>query len=126
MRRSRAILFFGSLTLLIIGYLCWAARPFIIRPRVEFAAKVPGKEQKIIKTWLIEFGGFGPEKFDFRRYVLQLMHPYETAMTPAIATFSAGDSYTPEHVVLIRHPKKPYHMRFSIDRMSTKFRVTFH
>lgn len=126
MRRRNAYILIGVLLLSIFAYLLWAARPFLIRPGFVFEDDVPDKEREIVKSWVKESGGYGPERFRWSKYFYLLMRPYEDAVVPAVVEFYERDSYTPNHVVVIKHPYKPYDVRIRYDSMHSEFRATFH
>ena len=130
MRRRNAYLLIGGLLLSIVGYICWAARPFLIRPSMEFSSDMPAKEKKIVNDWIKETGGYGPESFNWGRYLNLLIHPYEKAVLPAVAEFHPkGDrSYSSGHIVRIIHPHKAYHVRIVVDDINNHdtTTITFH
>lgn len=126
MRRRNAYLIIGGLFLSISTYLLWAGRPFLIRPGIVFEPDVPAKEKKIVNEWVKESGGFGPERFRWDRFLHLLTRPYEDGVIPVVAEFSDGDSFTPDHVVRIRHPRKPYTVRITVNRLNSNTSITFH
>ena len=126
MKRRHAYLLIACLLLCIAAYLLWAARPFLIRPGIVFEDNVPYKEREIVKSWVKESGGYGPERFRWDKYLHLLMRPYDDGVVPAVVEFYERDSYTPEHVVVIKHPYKPYDVRITYNSMHSEFRATFH
>lgn len=127
MKRSSAIVLFGSLSLMIIGYLSWCCRPFYIRPNLEFAPTVPDDARDAVNAWVKDSGGYGPEDFTLSRLIANLIYPYDQGVfIPAAVTFIERDPWTNGNGLVINHPCKPYNVRFCKDSNGKWLEPTFH
>lgn len=82
MKKSRMLLLFGGLFLMLVGYVAWCGRTFYLRAPMPDLAKVPAEARTLVLLE-IEAGNLRrPEKFRTKRFTELLMHPYESECQP--------------------------------------------
>lgn len=88
MRKSRALLLFGTLFLLIAGYVAWCGRAFYSQIDVPDLSSWP-ETRPLILSGIDASGMREPEIFSFRRLGELMMHPYEPSQ-PSIGVREDG------------------------------------
>lgn len=76
MKKSRMLLLFGGLFLMLVGYVAWCGRTFYLRAPMPDLARVPAEARPLA---LLEVERLRrPEKFTMRRLGELLMQPYDS------------------------------------------------
>lgn len=90
MRRSRAIALFGTMTLLIVGYVSWCWRSFYIGVDAPALTMFPEDYRPTALAEIEKSGILEPEEFGWRRAKDLLMNPYDS--NPELAYARQGSS----------------------------------
>ena len=78
MKKSRMLLLFGGLFLMLVGYVAWCGRTFYLRAPVPDLAHVPEHARFFVVATIEDSGLRTPEKFTISRLVELLQQPYQT------------------------------------------------
>lgn len=79
MSRSKTVLIFGTLTMLVLGYIGWCWRTFLIGVPAPALTELPEKFRPTALDDLRRSGLLGREKFKWRRAGELLQNPYDTS-----------------------------------------------
>ena len=82
MKRRRAIQLFGSLTIMVVGYVLWCSQRFLIKPDLAFDPDVPTALHDPMREWYEEQDITGPFMFTMERLLENLMHPHDAHVRP--------------------------------------------
>lgn len=78
MKKSRMLLLFGGLFLMLVGYGAWCGRTFYLRPPMPDLARVPAQARELARKGIEESGILRPERLSFERFKWLLAHPYDS------------------------------------------------
>ena len=109
MRKKRATILFGSLLLLVAGYVTWCARPFYMKPPINTlkSAGNPADEAmmaNLINGWRRDTDRFSPAEFDPGVLWRGLLRPWQYQGEPAYVTglhsgrVSLNGEPVPDHI----------------------------
>jgi hypothetical protein len=104
-RRRRAFLVFGSLTLLLAGYAGWCTHWMWMDARVPELLEIPAEYREDAKTAVAEQGltRREPIRFSWKWLWLSLVNPYETPKwRPAVQVFPEKPQGTGARVLSVR------------------------
>lgn len=104
MRRGKAILLFGFMTLALLGYAGWCARFFVMKPGIFFDPAVPPEARQAIHAWCDSPEAPGAELFAWDVYLERLQDPWKKGPTPVLARM-IRDGTT--QGVYVRHWSRP-------------------
>jgi hypothetical protein len=90
MKRSRAIVLFGTMTLLIIGYVTWCWRTFLMGVDAAALTMFPEDYRPTALAEIEKSGILEPEVFQWGRAKELLMKPYDSS--PELAYARQGSS----------------------------------
>jgi hypothetical protein len=76
MKRKRALLLFGSITLLMLGYVAWCARSMYLSVPVPELLELPEEYRADAKAIVVEHGLTGPDSFRWDDFLKRLATPY--------------------------------------------------
>ncbi len=94
MRRKRALLLFGSLAALVLGYAAWCGRTFYLSVPVPALLELPEEYRADARALIEEHGLSAPDPFDRSRFRDLLMRPYESTPQPIlVAQWSNADNF---------------------------------
>lgn len=82
MKKSRMLLLFGGLFLLLVGYVAWCGRTFYFRAPMPDLAHVPVEARALVLDEINEEKLRRPEILTTRRFKNVLMSPYESDVPP--------------------------------------------
>lgn len=82
MKKSRMLLLFGGLLLMLVGYGAWCGRTFYLRSPVPDLDIVPPEARSLALSEIEAVNLRHPEKFTVERFTELLMNPYETGPPP--------------------------------------------
>jgi hypothetical protein len=82
MKKSRMLLLFGGLFLMLVGYVAWCGRTFYLRAAVPDLALVPDEVRALALSEIEAADLRRPEKFTMKRLSELLMHPYASDVPP--------------------------------------------
>lgn len=78
MKKSRMLLLFGGLFLMLVGYGAWCGRTFYLKPPMPDLSRVPIEARELARTGIEESGLLRPDRLSFERFKWLLAHPYES------------------------------------------------
>lgn len=78
MKKSRMLLLFGGLFLMLVGYGAWCGRTFYLRAPVPDLTHVPEHARSFVVATIEDSGLRNPEKFKVSRLVELLSQPYQS------------------------------------------------
>lgn len=78
MKKSRMLLLFGGLFLMLVGYVAWCGRTFYLRAPVPDVAVLPAEARALALAEIEAADLRRPEKFSISRFKHVMMHPYES------------------------------------------------
>ena len=81
MKKKRALLLFGSLAALVLGYVAWCARPMYLSVPVPELLEIPEKHRADVRSLLVKHGLTGPDSFDRDAFFELLSRPYDSEPT---------------------------------------------
>ena len=84
MRRKRAILLFGSLTLSILAYCTWCGRCFYLNPPLELQEGMPKGIASACRDWRSSSDQIQPIDFSWKVFGERLMKPFSDPATVRI------------------------------------------
>jgi hypothetical protein len=94
MKRNRAILLFGSLATLVLGYAAWCGRTFYLSVPVPDLLELPEDYRADARSVIEKHGLTAPERFDRSHFLDLLKHPYASAPKPVtVARWSNADNF---------------------------------
>jgi hypothetical protein len=76
MKKKRAILLFGSLATLVLGYAAWCARPMYLSVPVPELLELPEDVREDAKAIVVRHGLAGPDSFRWDDFIELLAKPY--------------------------------------------------
>lgn len=82
MTKPRALVLFGSLTLMITGYAAWCSRTFWVRVGPPDLSPIPESQRAAALAAVEESGLTKPDPFSWEVMQELLMKPYDTAPRP--------------------------------------------
>lgn len=82
MKKSRMLLLFGGLFLMLFGYVAWCGRTFYLRAPMPDLAQVPVEARTLVLDGIEEGNLRSSEKLTTRRFKKVLMSPYESDVPP--------------------------------------------
>ena len=77
MKKKRALLLFGSLAVLVLGYIAWCARPMYLSVPVPELLELPEDVREDARSVIVKHGLSRPDSFRFREFVGLLAKPYD-------------------------------------------------
>lgn len=78
MKRSRAILLFGLMSIVVGGYFAWCARGFYLLAEMPDLSDVPTDALSLVQQEIERSGLRRPEEFDFEMFWDRLGDPYDS------------------------------------------------
>jgi len=78
MKKSRMLLLFGGLFLMLVGYVAWCGRTFYLRPQMPDLSRLPVEAQELARLGIAEAGFLRPERLSFNRFKWLIARPYES------------------------------------------------
>jgi hypothetical protein len=78
MKKSRMLLLFGGLFLMLVAYVAWCGRTFYLRPQMPGLMRVPVEARELARAGIEESGLLRPERLSIERFKRLLAHPYES------------------------------------------------
>ena len=112
MKKSRMLLLFGGLLLMLVGYLAWCGRTFYLNPPMPDLSRVPIEARELARAGIQESSLFRPERLSFNRLGEVLANPYESEPLPIRAEWEPGNIFfikrsgAPQRLVLMRIRKR--------------------
>lgn len=82
MKKSRMLLLFGGLFLMLVGYVAWCWRTFYLRAPMPDLSSMPEEAQAAATTEIERWKLRNPEEFNGGRMKELLMNPYESDLPP--------------------------------------------
>jgi len=76
MKKSRMLLLFGGLFLMLVGYAAWCGRTFYLRAPMPDLARVPAEARSLALAEIEELGR--PQRITMERLSELLMQPYDS------------------------------------------------
>jgi hypothetical protein len=101
MKKKRAILLFGFITLITLGYLAWCGRAFYLSAPAPDLSEVPAQYRADAFAMIKKHGLTAPEAFDRKLFIGFLAKPYASAprgMRSMDVTPGPGSGF---HLILI-------------------------
>jgi hypothetical protein len=94
MKKKRALLLFGGLAALVLGYAAWCGRTFYLSVPVPELLELPEEYRADARSLIVEHGLAAPDPFDRKRFLELLMHPYESSPRPIrVANWSGPHNF---------------------------------
>ncbi|QJE98927.1 hypothetical protein [Luteolibacter luteus] len=104
MRRGKAILLFGLMTLALLGYAGWCARFFLMKPGVNFDPAVPQEARQAVLAWCDSPDAPGAELFAWNVYLERLQNPWKKGPSPVLVRMI---QVGPTQGIYVRHKSRP-------------------
>jgi hypothetical protein len=82
MKKSRMLLLFGGLFLMLLGYVAWCGRAFYLRAPMPDLSRVPAEVRALTLAEIEAADLRRPEMLTARRIMELLMHPYKSEVEP--------------------------------------------
>lgn len=77
MRKRPAILLFGGLAVVPVGYVAWCSREFYLRADMPYLLDLPEDVRPIAEQAVEDSGLRKPQEFDFETFLYRLSDPYD-------------------------------------------------
>ena len=77
MKKKRAILLFGSIAALVLGYVAWCARAFYLSVPVPELLEIPQEYRKDARLAVLDHGFTRPDPFRLEILARHLARPYD-------------------------------------------------
>lgn len=90
MTKRRAALFFGGLTVSMIGYVAWCSREMYLPVDLGKLSEVPEDALPIVLQEIENTGFRKPEKFDIKTFLYRLSDPIDPHPVNASVSMAAG------------------------------------
>lgn len=90
MKKSRMLLLFGGLFLMLVGYVAWCGRTFYLRAPAPDLSVLPAEARALAQSEIESMDMRRPEKFTVGRLTKLLMQPYESDPTPILTMLGSG------------------------------------
>ncbi|MCW1915657.1 hypothetical protein OJ996_18875 [Luteolibacter sp. GHJ8] len=90
MKRKRALLFFGGITLLLLGYVAWCGRSMYLSVPVPELTQLPPELREDAREIIVARGLTRPDRFDLKILGKLLANPYQTQPGPFVVTQAFG------------------------------------
>lgn len=98
MKKKRALLLFGSLALLVLGYAAWCGRTFYLHVPAPEMTELPEEYRADARALIEQHGLTAPDPFERKRFLELLGQPYDSAPTPVVV----GPWTGPENLAVTR------------------------
>ena len=89
MRKKRALLLFGSLAALVLGYAAWCGRTFYLAAPVPEMLELPEDYRADARSLIEKHGLTASDPFDRSHFLDLLKRPYESSPKPVVVTGKA-------------------------------------
>jgi hypothetical protein len=107
MKKSRMLLLFGGLFLMLVGYGAWCGRTFYLRAPMPDLSNVPAEARAIVRSEIGAADMRRPEEFTMTRFQELLAHPYESdpasifveTSTQGLILVRRGDHYAGTFII---------------------------
>lgn len=92
MKKKRAILLFGSIAVLMLGYGAWCGRSMYLSVPLPELVELPEEVREDARSLIVAHGMTRPDPFDVSGFVRLLAQPYDSAPQKWSVGIRAGSS----------------------------------
>ncbi len=109
MKKSRMLLLFGGLFMMLVSYVAWCGRTFYMRPPMPDLSRLPVEARELARVGIEDSSLFRPELMNMRRFKQLIANPYESEPLPIRVdwspdTFTIRRSGQPQTLLLTKQP----------------------